>query len=191
MTDWTIVLWNDARQIAEHAGLPKESWPDNTVAPRTFFESLRADGELGQAALFMASSLPRLEAIMWINKILPQPDGKHPNYNERRSLRDMAHRWVGDPDDDNRRAIFKMAENSDAEWAETLLGLAIFFSGGSIAPPDLTPVLPEPHVAAHLAAAALQSAAIEWADTDEGLMDRALDIAHEIAVNGRESLHAK
>ncbi len=189
MTDWTIVLWNDARQIAQHAGLRKEIWPDDATAPQTFFETLRAEGLLGEAALFIASSLPRLEAISWVSKALPQaPDKKHPDYRERRLLRDMTQRWVDDPDDENRRAVFEKADNSDPEWAETLLGLAVFFSGGSIAPPDLEPVIPEPHIAAHLAASALQAAAVEHAQIDADVMSRALDLAHKVAVNGRECL---
>jgi len=102
----------------------------------------------------------------------------------------MAQRWVDDPDDNNRRAIFNIAENADTEWPETLLALAIYFSGGSIAPPDLDPVLPDPGITAHLAAAAVQTAAVEYASTDESLMNRALDLAHNVAVKGRDSLRA-
>ncbi len=190
MTDWTIVLWNDARQIAQHGKLHKESWPADSIEPQTYFETLRHNGEDGQAALFIASALPRLEAITWVAKALPQPLEDNPDFRGRRQLRDMVQRWIDDPDDESRRAIFALAENADTEWPETLLGLAVYFSGGSIAPDDLAPVLPEPEIAAHLAAAALQSAAIEYADTDESLMSRALDLAHNVAVKGRDSLRA-
>jgi len=191
MTDWTIVLWNDARQIAQHGKLRKDSWPAEKIAPQTYFETLRRNGEEGQAALFIASALPRLEAITWVTKALPQPIKSHPNFKDRRQLRDMVQRWVDDPDDESRRAIFEMAEDADTQWPETLLGLAVYFSGGSIAPPDLDPVLPDPEIAAHLAAAALQSAAVEYAGTDENFMNRALDLAHNVAIKGQDSLRTE
>lgn len=188
MTDWTIVLWNDARQIAQHAKFHKEIWPAEAIEPQTHFETLRRNGEDGQAALFIASALPRLEAIVWVAKVLPQPDNAHPDFRERRQLRDMVQRWVDDPDDNSRRAILDLAEDADTQWPETLLGLAVYFSGGSIAPPDLDPVLPAPEITAHLAAAALQSAAVEYERTDESFMNRALDLAHNLAVEGQNSL---
>lgn len=190
MTDWTIVLWNDARQLAQHAKFNKEDWPNDAIVPQDHFEALRRDGEEGHAALFIASALPRLEAITWVAKVLPQPTNAHPDYKDRQRLKDMVQRWVDDPDDENRRAIFDIAEDADPQWPETLLGLAVYFSGGSIAPPDLEPVLPDPEIAAHLAAAALQCAAIEFADTDESFMNRALDLAHNVAVKGQDSLRA-
>jgi len=190
MTDWTIVLWNDARQIAKHAQLRKDTWPADAVSPQAYFEKLRTSGELGQATLFIASALPRLDAITWVTKALPQPDETHPDYKDRRLLRDMVQRWVDDPDDENRRAIFEIAESADSEWSETLLALAVYFSGGSIAPVDLEPVLPEPQITAHLAAAALQSAAVEYASTHGNIMNQALDLAHNVAKHGRESLTA-
>ena len=190
MTDWTIVLWNDARQIAQHAKIDKDSWPDEAIAPQTHFETLRQNGEDSLATLFIASALPRLEAITWVANVLPQADKTHPDFRDRRQLRDMIQRWVDDPDDKNRRAIFDIAEESDPEWPETLLGLAVYFSGGSIAPPDLDPVLPNPEIAAHLAAATLQIAAVENLKTDENFLNRALDLAHNVAVKGQDSLRA-
>lgn len=189
MTDWTIVLWNDARQIAQHADLDSELWPAKETPPQAFYETLRKEGHLAQAALIMAVSLPRLEAIAWLAHSLPEPTKKDPHFRERRLLSDAARRWIGEPDDDNRRAIYALAETGDSEWPETLLGLAVYFSGGSIAPADLEAVTPDPVISAHLAAAALQAAAVEHIHSDEQLMDRALDLAHNVAMKGREALN--
>ena len=188
MTDWTIVLWTDARQVAQQAGLQPAQWPAEGVAPQSYFEHLRSDGQPDLAALVMAAFLPRLEAIAWVAAALPSPPEDHADYRARRLLLDAARRWVGEPDEVNRRAVHALTENADPQWPETLLGLAIFFSGGSIAPEDLDAVPADPAVSAHLAAGALQAAAIERLPADEGLLGRALDLAHQVAVRGREAL---
>lgn len=188
MTDWTIVLWNDARQVAEQAGLQPALWPAEGVAPQSYFETLRGDGRADVATLVMAAFLPRLEAIAWVAAALPNPAEDGPDYRARRLILDAARRWLDEPDDLNRRAVHALAENANPEWPETLLGLAIFFSGGSIAPEELDPVTADPAVAAHLAAAALQSAAIERMPVDDGVLARALDLGNQVAIRGREAL---
>jgi hypothetical protein len=188
MTDWTIVLWTDARQVAEQAGLDRSSRPPAGVAPQTYFEQLRESGRPDLATVVMASFLPRLEAIAWVAAALPAPEPADPDYRARRLLLDAARRWIDEPDDDNRRAVYALTDQAGQEWPETLLAMAIFFSGGSIAPEDLDPVPADPAVAAHLAAAALQAAAIERLATDDGVLARALDLAHRVAVHGREAL---
>ncbi|ANY19393.1 hypothetical protein A6F68_00867 [Tsuneonella dongtanensis] len=188
MSDWTIVLWNDARQVAEEAGLHPASWPAPGVAPQAFFESLRSEGRADLAALVMASFLPRHEAIAWVAAALPNPSEDNPDFRTRRLILDAARRWVDEPDDINRRAVYALAETANPEWPETLLGLAVFFSGGSIAPDDLEAVTANPAVAAHLAAAALQSAAVERLPADEGVLARALDLGNQVAIKGREAL---
>lgn len=188
MTDWTIVLWTDARQVAKQAGLDRAAWPAEGLPPQTYFEQLRDSGRPQLAAVAMASFLPRLEAIAWVAAALPTPDEADPDYRTRRLLLDAARRWIGEPDDVNRRAVYALAEKAQPEWPETLLAQAIFFSGGSIAPEDLDAVPADPMVSAHLAAAALQAAAIERLSTDEGVLARALDLAHQVAVRGREAL---
>jgi hypothetical protein len=188
MTDWSIVLWTDARQVAEQAGLQPALWPATGTAPQAYFDALRDEGRGDVAALVMASSLPRHEAIAWVTKALPNPSEDDPDYRSRRLILDAARRWVDEPDDVNRRAVYALAESADTQWPETLLGLAIFFSGGSIAPEDLDPVTADPSVSAHLAAAALQTAAIEQLPADNGVLARALDLGNQVAIRGREAL---
>lgn len=187
MTDWTIVLWSAARQVAIEAGLPKASWPDDDTLPQQFFNSLRQNGENMQAIAFMAAALPRAEAIEWALHALPEIERADPDYAPRRLLRDAAHRWVDEPDDENRRAIFALAENADRSWPETLLGLAIYFSGGSIAPEENAPVTADPTVCSTLVSTALQTVVAANAAVSETLMTGALDLADKIAMQGRKA----
>ena len=188
MTDWSIVLWNDARQVAEEAGLQPSLWPAGGVAPQAYFERLRGDDRADLAVLVLAASLPRHEAIAWVAAALPSPSPDDPDYRSRRNILDAARRWVDEPDDANRRSVHALAEAADPQWPETLLGLAIFFSGGSIAPEDLDAVPAAPGIAAHLAAAALQAAAVTHVHSDDALLARALDLGNEVATRGREAL---
>ncbi|NNE58279.1 MAG: hypothetical protein HKN36_09245 [Hellea sp.] len=188
MTDWTIILWNDARQIAEQAGLDKKFFPEGETPPQTMFENLRRDGHNVEAALTVAFALPRFDMLVWLSKVLPAPEKSDPDFRQRSLLRDTAQRWIDDPDDENRRALYELADNADSDWPETLFAMAIFFSGGSIAPPDLEAVPADPSVSVHLAVTALQSAVIYGGRPNMEIMQNALDLAHEVAMKGRKAV---
>ncbi|QUL36779.1 hypothetical protein [Erythrobacter sp. JK5] len=188
MTEWTIVLWSAARQIAEEANLPRSAWPDDDVAPQDFFSSLRKGNDPVMALAYAAAALPKLEAIDWALHALPDLDEADPDYARRRLLRDAAYRWVGEPDDDNRRAMYDLADASSGEWPETLIGLAIFFSGGSIGPEENSPVTVDANICASLIGGALQAAMAEYIRSHPEFASRALDLADKVASRGREAL---
>ena len=135
----------------------------------------------------MATALPRAEAIEWALRSLPTIDQSEADYAPRRLLRDAAHRWIDEPDDENRRAIFALAENGDRAWPETLLGLAIYFSGGSIAPEENAPVTAEPAVCGTLVSTALQTVAAADAAASEAFVARTLDLCESLAIHGRKA----
>ncbi|MDJ0641991.1 MAG: hypothetical protein QNJ15_04160 [Erythrobacter sp.] len=188
MTQWTIVLWSAARQIAEEANLPKASWPEDDVSPQDFFQSLRDGGDPMQAISYASTALPKLEAVDWALHALPDIDREDPDFARRQLLRDAAFRWVGEPDDENRRAIYELADASSSEWPETLIGLAIFFSGGSIGPEENDPVTANANICSSLIGGALQSAIASHIKAQPDLADRALDLADKVAARGREAL---
>ena len=190
MTEWTIVLWSAARQIAQEAELPKRLWPEDDIAPQTFFQSLREDEDPAPALSYAASALPKLEAIEWALSCLPELDDAAPDFARRRLLRDAAFRWVGEPDDENRRAMYELADNSESGWPETLIGLAIFFSGGSIAPDDSAPVSADANVCSSFLSGALSIAIANHITDVPDLATRALDLADDLAKRGREALTA-
>jgi len=188
MTQWTIVMWSAARQIAEEANLPKAIWPDEEVEPQAFFQSLRK-GEDSMAALaYAAAALPKLEAIDWALHALPKLEQDDPDFARRSLLRDTAFRWVGEPDDENRRAMFDLSDSSSSEWPETLIGLAIFFSGGSIGPEENAPVTADANICSGLISGALQSAVASHIKDMPELAGQALDLADKVAAHGREAL---
>lgn len=188
MTDWTIVLWSAARQIAEEAKLPREIWPDDDMAPQLFFQSLRKKDDPIPALSYMATALPKLEAIEWALHALPEPEQDDPDYARRMLLRDAAFRWVGEPDEENRQAMYELTESSDSAWPETLIGLAIFFSGGSIGPDEVAPITVDPSICGTVISGAMQTAIAAHIKTRPELASQALDLAEKVATHGREAL---
>ncbi|MEM8725392.1 MAG: hypothetical protein AAGE86_07710 [Pseudomonadota bacterium] len=188
MTQWTIVLWSAARQIAEEANLPKAVWPQEDISPQDYFQSLREGDDPMMAISYAAAALPKLEAIDWALHALPKLDESDPDFARRQLLRDTAHRWVGEPDDENRRAMYDLADASSSEWPETLIGLAIFFSGGSIGPEENAAVTADANICGSLIGGALQSAIAGHIKTQPELAGQALDLADKVAARGREAL---
>lgn len=184
-------MWSAARQIAEEANLPKSRWPDEDVAPQTFFEVLRKSGDSMMALSYAAAALPKLEAIDWALHALPDLEDSDPDFARRSLLRDAAFRWVSEPDDENRRAMYELADASSSEWPETIIGLAIFFSGGSIGPEENAPVTAAANICSSLLGGALQSTAATHIKDKPGFAENALDLADKVASRGREALTAK
>lgn len=191
MTDWTIVFWSSARQIAEEAKLARAIWPAEDVAPGDFFRDLRARGETMAALAYVASALPKLEAIDWALSSLPPLDPAAEDFAARMLLRDTVQRWLGEPDDENRRAVERLAEQAESDWPEALIGLAVFFSGGSIAPEDSAPVPAEPGLMGQLVAGAMLSVVAADAAAGPGLAGRILDLADQLATSGRKPAATK
>lgn len=188
MTEWTVVFWSSARQIAEEAELPRALWPDGDVAPRQFFESLRASDDPIQAIAYVAAALPKLEAIEWGLASLPAIERDDPDYAARMLLRDSARRWLQEPDDENRRAIERLVDTAQQSWPETLIGLAIFFSGGSIAPEDSMPVPPDPRLPGQLIAGTVQSVVAASGPASTELTQTLLELGDRLAAHGRQAV---
>jgi hypothetical protein len=190
MDAWSQIKWTEARQILEQMEKDESELPAASVSPREYYDRLRAAGELEEAMLFLGHALPRYESAAWAAHRLEQvAQGTDLGLSDRQLL-DYSLRWLGDPSDAHRRAAFEACEGSAGESAERLLALAVFMSGGSLAPEDLPPVLPEPGLSGHLAACALIVAAHRCADPHRALL-QSLDLGERIASAGLEALSAR
>jgi hypothetical protein len=130
--------------------------PDMPVRP--YVEQLAAAGRLREAAGALAHLLPKKEAIAWGLESIRRV----PAASEKRGAEDTmkaVEDWLGGADDAKRRAAVQAAEQAGIGTPAGCLGLAVFLSGGSIAPPD-TPVAPEaePHLSAKMVAGAMSMA---------------------------------
>jgi len=128
------------------------------MAARAFIEQLAAGGRLREAAGALAQLLPKKEAIKWglesIRRV-PATGAKAGSEGPMKAVED----WLGGADDEKRRAALRSAEQAGIGTPAGCLGLAVFLSGGSIAPPD-TPVAPEPepYLSARMVASAMSLA---------------------------------
>ena len=187
MTDWHRVKWSEARQVLDLLGEAGETMPaPDGQTPSAYFDRLRADARLAEAAKFLGQALPRLETVAWAARSvrdLSIQDSQASRANAP-ALR-AALLWVGDPTENRRRAAHAAAEACDSASPERLAAMAAFFSGGSIAPPECA-VLPAPREAAGLfASGAVLSAAARTGDMPAAL-DKALDLGAGIASRGVE-----
>lgn len=121
------------------------------ATPSAFMRELVGGGLMVDAVKFLAQAIGPARAVTWALACLRELRAE----NDGAALA-VFDAWVADPSDANRRAAATAAEDGP----EKSLGLAIFFSGGSIAPPEVNSVPPPPHVAEKLAAGAIMLAVV-------------------------------
>jgi hypothetical protein len=121
--------------------------------PRSFLAALTQRGLWLDALRFQAHWLPKREAVAWALACM-QDDGGELTAGDRMALEATA-RWLDDPQDTTRRDAGAAAEalqhGTPAAWVAT----AVFWSGGSIASPELPAVPPAEHLCGTAVSAAL------------------------------------
>ena len=153
---WSRVKWTRAVQVApllgdEGAGLPANQTPAEA------FAALRTE-QPALAARFAAQVLPRIDAARWMAACLAcGPRSAEPA----RMVADKAvRRWVASPSDEARRLAFEAGSVAGFDTPEGSACLAIFLSGGSMAPAGQdTPVNPPPGTFGTVVAGAVLAAA--------------------------------
>lgn len=138
---------------------PAQSLPREGASPATFLERLIAERHFQDAIRFLAFGLPKREAIWWAARCARLPGG--PTTPERQAALELVERWCAAPDEELRRAAMAAAEKAKLDNAAGCAALAVFFSGGSVAPPDAPAVPPVETVTALAAASAVLMAAVE------------------------------
>jgi hypothetical protein len=127
--------------------------------PRQYVDALAAAGHFADAVQFLAAALPKREAVWWACWCARQGYGKTAPAPAAVALT-AAEKWVLDPSDANRRAAHATAEPAGLGTPAGAAAVAVFFSGGSLAPPELAAVAPAEHITASAAAGAILLAAV-------------------------------
>lgn len=130
-----------ARQVLEAFPTAAEDLgevPEN-ITPQDHISALAAENEPTPAVLFAALTLPKRESVWWgclCIRGLKRDDAK--------LLEGLtaAENWVRKPEEDQRRAAGKIAEDLGFNGAGAWIAFAAFTSGGSLAPADLQAVPP-------------------------------------------------
>ena len=138
----------------EAAGLLEEK-----MTPKAFLDRLVGKEQFPDAAGFLAYALPKVEAIKWACVCASLGTSKDAKAEISPALQAAA-RWVGAPTDENRRAAMAAAEKEGFGTPGACAAQAVFFSGGSIAPPNLPEVQPGELLTAKSVACAVTLAAV-------------------------------
>jgi hypothetical protein len=151
-----------ASTICTRLGLDVERSPvlQPGMSAQDFLGALVAQRLYLDAVTFMASALPTREAVWWSYVCAREPRGGAALSATDAAALAAALAWVCEPTEHNRRAAKDAADATEFATAAGLVGLAVFFSGGSIAPADVPTVAPAEHLAAQTVRGAVMAAAV-------------------------------
>ncbi len=187
MNEWSKVTYSSARQVATLMDADDADLPPEDVKANDHYAGLRARNEPVEALDFLGHALPRFEGVAWAGRILDDQSRLRPLPVRDRLALDTALRWLGEPVEANRLAARDAAETAGPRSAERMLAYAVFFSGGTMSSPDLTPVNPPPEASGRFAVGAIKAAAYRT-EAPAVVIDAALMLGEAIAERGVEAL---
>ncbi len=129
------------------------------LQPPDYIALLMENSLFADAVRFLAHALPKREAVWWGWVCARRTAGDNPPPKIKASL-ESTEKWIAQPTDENRRAAYAAAEVAQFATAAGCAGLAAFFSGGSLAPPDLPAVPPGDFLTAKAVSGAVIFAAV-------------------------------
>lgn len=148
-------------EICEASGLSEEALAllADGQEPKQYVELLIERVHFIDAVRFLAHALPKREAVWWawVSAKRAVPEQPAP---EIQAVLEATEQWIKEPTDQHRRAAMARAEAADFSTPAGCAGLAAFFSGDSLAPPDVDPVPPGEYMAAQAIAGAIVLAAV-------------------------------
>jgi hypothetical protein len=128
------------------------------MTARQFLGVLLEHGQYPDASRFLAHFLPKREAVWWACRCvrLVAPPGGGPG----EAALTAAEQWAAEPTEERRRAAFAAAEAAGFGNPAGCAAAAAFWSGGSLAPPNLPAVSPGDHLTPTAVANAVVLAAV-------------------------------
>ncbi|MCI0458617.1 MAG: hypothetical protein L0Z62_16770 [Gemmataceae bacterium] len=129
------------------------------LTPAQYLQLLMDNQQYLDAVRFLAHALPRREAVWWACLCARSSSGPNSAPAVRAALQ-AAEKWVADPTEDNRRPSMAAAEAATLETPAGCAAAAAFWSGGSLAPPNLPEVPPPEGLTARGVTGAILLAAV-------------------------------
>jgi hypothetical protein len=124
------------------------------------YVNLLVDQKLYPDAIrFLAHALPKREAVWWAWVCARRAAGEKPPAKIKAAL-EITEKWIAQPSEDNRRAAKAAADTAGLDSPAGCAGLAAFFSGGSLAPPDAATIPPGEYLTAKAVCGAVIFAAV-------------------------------
>lgn len=155
---------------------------DGCIETTEALSRLEQAGFLGEAAQLVAHALPAREAVWWACACTRHTASSSTNSEAEATIRAAAEEWVRRQTDEQRWVAMKEAEQSNFQSPEAWAALAAFWSGVSMAPPDLPRVPPQAHfpglaVAGAVAMSAVRGSALNRETRLRTFLASAKDIA--------------
>jgi hypothetical protein len=146
-------------------------------------EKLVAAGFVLEAAKLTAHALPKREAVWWACMC-----ARHTAPADAEKLVALcaaAETWVRKQSDETRRAAFDLAQAQGLDSPEAWAAVAAFWSGDSMAPPDVPKIPPAPHLTGTAVAGSVNLAAVRGDPLKrDARLARFLESARDIANGG-------
>jgi len=157
------------------------------MPPREFALLLIEHGHFPDAVRFLAYALPKRESVWWAWVCVRRASGPEPPPAVKASLA-ATEKWIAQPTEENRRAAMQAAETAGLQTAAGCAGLAVFFCGPTLAPPNAPPVPPGAQDSAKAVAGAVTLAAVaepeKIAESFRGFLQQGLDVTARIKLWG-------
>ncbi len=129
------------------------------ITPADYLELLIKSNGYVDAAKFLARALPAREATWWACLCARTCVSNDAPEALRKSL-ELADKWVFKPTEENRRPTLDAAQKTDFKSPASWAAMAAFWSGGSLAPPELPAVPPAANLTGKAVAGAVMLAAV-------------------------------
>lgn len=173
-------------ELVGRISAPPEALAAITGAARVpdAIERLGAAGFLLEAAKLTAHALPKREAVWWACMCArhTMPADAPAALGE---LCAAAEAWVRQQTDESRRSAFDMAQALGLDTPEAWAAVGAFWSGDSMAPPDVPKVPPAPHLTGTAVAGSVNLAAVRGDPLKrDARLARFLQSARDIAAGG-------
>ncbi|MCA9062712.1 MAG: FHA domain-containing protein, partial [Planctomycetaceae bacterium] len=141
-------------QLSKIVKMPAE--PDET-AEDFAFRALDSE-DVNDSLNFLAFALKKRLAVWWAINCIRAEQAFVSEHDE--PLLDLATQWVQNPSETLRRNAMKMAEKAEMSTAAAWVGVAIFWTHGSMAPPEAPAVPPAPDLSGKAIAGAVILASV-------------------------------
>src|SRR5205085_2773280 len=119
------------------------------ITPRQYFGRLLVHDEPGDAVRFQTHSLPKRKAVWWACLCLRSVAEPMRKPKQAEALNAVL-RWVLDPSEEHRQAAGKAGKAATFGTPIGAIAMSVFFSGGSIMPPDEPVIPPDPLLTANI-----------------------------------------
>lgn len=150
-----------AAEICRHFQLGEESRRllREEQKPLEFFELLMAKEQFPDAVRLLAHLLPKREAVWWACQSARDFYGQSSPDPVAAALT-AAERWVANQEEEDRRLAMETAKGAEFSTPAGCAAVAAFWSGKSLAPPDLAEVPPGKYLTAQAVSGAVMLAVV-------------------------------